>query len=149
MTSNQSYTTHLRVTAVVLLLCLPLVALIAFRRGEVRGIQKAQVSSANDSAFYCLSGLRAINGEKKLKLLLQISLDGEAIRLSQLCIEHPQWIGRTNYNLLKSIGRYLSDHPAEREGLTSLRPVTQIASKVSEAIAKLEELHDAGEWRDE
>jgi hypothetical protein len=117
-----------------------------FNRGVERGIAKAQVSSANDSAFYCLSGLRAINGQEKFKLLLQISLDGEAIRLSELCITHPDWVGRTNYNLLKSIDRYYAEHQSEREGL---RPVEQVTSKISQAMARLESFYDVREWQDE
>jgi hypothetical protein len=93
--------------------------------------------------------LRAINGPEKFKLLLQISLDGEAIRLSELCIARPEWIGRTNYNLLKSIHRYLVEHHGEREGSNSLRPVAQVTSKISQAIAKLEALHDVRDWKDE
>lgn len=151
MSVNQRSDIRFRISVLALLICLPVVGFIAFNRGVERGHKNAQVSSANDSAFYCLSGLRAIDEQeedrKKFKLLLQISLDGEAVRLSELCIAHPEWIGRTNYNLLKSIDRYLAEHQGEREGLTALRPVAQVASKVSQALTKLETHHDIREWK--
>ncbi len=149
MNSNRRSDIRFAVSVLVFLMCLSVMYPIAFQRGETSGIKKAQVCAANDSAFYCYSGLRGLDDPQKWKPLLQICLDGEAIRLSEICLTNPRWIGRSNYNLLVTINKYLVEHKDERSSDTVLRPVDQVIAKITEATARLESIHtNMREWKD-
>ena len=54
-----------------------------------------EVQIANDDAFYSLFALRALKDpqNQKWRIALQVSLDVSAVKLSEICVSHPELIG--------------------------------------------------------
>jgi hypothetical protein len=128
---------------VFFLACLVIVAVFAFLQGKASAQRRAEIQVANDDAFYSLHALKALKEpqSEKWQTLFQVSLDGSALKLSDMCLSRPELIGNTNYNLLIQIERYLNEHGRAPDRIPSLKPVEQVTAKVHAAVAKLESIH--------
>jgi len=134
------------------LVCLALVGVLAFSQGKASAQRKAEIQVANDDAFYSLYALKALKEpqSEKWRTFFQASLDGSALKLSDMCLSHPELIGNTNYNLLIQIQKYLNEPGRAPDRVPGLRPVEQVTAKVHEAVTKLESIHpDAERWEAE
>ena len=142
-----------RMAATVLyLVVLSLVAVFAFSQGKASAERRAEVQVANDDAFYSLYALKALKDpqNEKWRTLFQASLDGSAIKLSEMCMSCPGLIGNTNYNLLIGVQKYLKQYGHDSDRDPALRPVDQVMAKIAEATTKMETIHqDVGQWEDE
>jgi hypothetical protein len=131
------------------LVCLAFVAAFAFSQGKASAQRRAEIQVANDDAFYSLYALKALKEpqSEKWQTLFQVSLDSSALKLSEMCLSHPELIGNTNYNLLIQIQKYLSEHGRAPDRIPALRPVEQVSAKIREATEKLESIHpDVERW---
>lgn len=148
--TGRSYV-RLTVSIAIVLVCLALVAVFSFSRGRAYAERKAEIRVANDDAFYSLFALQALKNpdDGKLRTLFQASLDGAAIKLSEMSLTHPELIGRTNYNLLIKVHEHLKQHGRDSDRNPALRPVDQVMAKIAEATRHLESIHDRRRWEDE
>jgi hypothetical protein len=152
MSSTGPNPVRLAAVAACFLVCLALVGAFAFSQGKASARRTAEIQVANDDAFYCLYALKALKEpqSEKWQTLFQASLDGSALKLSDMCLSHPELIGNTNYNLLIQIEKYLDQHGRAPDRVPALRPVEQVTAKVHEAIAKLKSIHpDVERWEAE
>jgi hypothetical protein len=142
---------RLTVSIVIVVVCLALVAVFSFSQGKAYAERKAEVQVANDNAFYSLFALRALRDpqDERLRTLFQASLDGAAIKLSEMSLTYPKLIGRTNYNLLIKIQEHFKKHGRDSDRNPALRPVDQVMAKIAEATKHLESVHDIRQWEDE
>ena len=63
------------------------------------------------------------------------------MKLSEMCLQHPELIGNTNYNLLIGIQKYLKQYGHDSDRNPALKPVGQMMAKIAEAVRKMESIH--------
>ena len=104
-----------------------------FLQGMFYANKKATVRIANDNCFFSLHALECFDDNskaKKLRSLFERELDASSIKLAEMCLEHPDYVSRGQYNLLKHVKEYKK----------------KVDPKVYEAISYLESIHDMETW---
>lgn len=132
----------------LLLTAMALIAWFSFRQGERRVAGPLAVQLANDGAFNCLQGLKAVKDTNQANhsvLLLERGMDYSATMLAQMSLRHPELVQRGNYNLLIRIRDFRKKYGHDARSGDDYNPA-EVDRKVVEAITYLESIHDTNRW---
>ena len=118
-----------------------------FVEGMFYANRRATVTIANDGCWYNYTALAAMKEPEKHRYLsmwdYNMDLYGE--KLADTTLRYPRLIERYQYGVLKRFRGYRAAYGRESDRNDGM-DYQKIDSKVSEAIARLEALHNTNEW---